>query len=905
MRAPVARRLYRLALRLLPDPIRRKHGDAMEALFVRQLEVASRRGTAARVAATARGLWDVLARAGYERTRWRRVASPGPSSDVANPIGTSRPTQREPLMASLFHDIRSAARTLLRSPRFTLLAVLTLALGIGANVALFSVVYGVVLRPLPFPEPERVSHLAWDRGGSVPRVTMPAYKVQYWTDHSRAFEAITTWRASTLRVGEEDRSEPVGALRVTHEFLDVVGWSPALGRAFEPGDDRPGAPDVAVLGHDLWRTRYAADPGIVGRTVQVQGTPHSVIGVLPEAFEFPQDADFTDLLVPLRLEPDPLNEGENWAVLARLAPGVDRTAAEADLARVYEAFRTEHPELMNGTDRAMVLASWQSLYLGGTRTVLWALMGATALVLLIACANVGALLLARGSARKGELAVRTALGAGRGRIVRQLLAESLLLAAGAALAGLALAHVWVDALLGLYPGTLPRAGGVGLNGAVMAYAVLAAVATGVVFGMVAAVPVLRGAVASSLRESTRGGTGRGGLRRAVLAVEAAVSMVLLVGAGLLVATLAEVRSVDPGFAVDGVLAAPLPVPPGGWESEGGMRQVDERVRRELAALPGVTAVASASTWPLRRGLNIPVGIQGRPEDFEGAVEWRSASPGYLEALDVPLLRGRGFTEADGAGAPPVALVNEAFAARYFPDGNVLGQRIEIGRYRDRYIDPVLDVGGVEVVGVVGDVREIGLKVEPRRTVIVPAPQVADSWASPPVVLVRHRGDGVRAVMRDVLAGVAGGAAPVEVRSMREVVGASLASERFNALLMGVFALVALVLTAFGIYGVVSYGVRQRTREIGIRMALGADRGRVARQVLGQGMAPVMAGLLVGTGGALLMTRFIESLLWGVEPGDPLTIGAVAVVLATVAAVATWLPMREATGIDPNRSLRPE
>jgi predicted permease len=885
------RRLYRLALLLLPRPIRGKHADAMEALFVEQLRRARRRGLRASLATALGAFLDVLLRSLYERIS-APTASPGP--------------QKERTMRGLLHDLRFALRALRRSPRFTALALLTLALGIGTNVALFSVVHGVVLRPLPFPEQERVVHLAWDRSGR-PRAEVPAYKYEFWRERSRAFEAMTTWRASTVRLGGETDGAQLDGLRVPHTFLNVVGWEPAVGRGFSLEDDRPGAPAVALLGDAVWRTRFAGDRGVVGRSVEIAGAPHTVIGVLPREFSFPQEFEGrVDVLLPLRLEADPLDESENYPLLARLAPGVDRAAADADLARVYAAFASEHPELMNGSDDAMVVSSFAELYVGGVRDVLWALLGATVLVLLIACANVAALLLARGAARRGELAVRAALGAGRGRIVRHILAESLVLAVSAGVVGLVLARAGVDALLGLYPGRLPRAEGIGLHGPVAAYALGAALATGVIFGLAAAWPVLRGRLGSPLRDMGSRVGGRGRLRRFVLSAEAATSLVLLVGAGLLIRTLAELRSVDPGFAVEGLLTAPLPQPSGGWEAEGGRWQIAERAVDQLLAVPGVTAAAVASARPLQRGLNFPVGIQGRPEDYQGAVELRSVTPPYLEALGTPLLRGRDFTDADGAGAPPVALVNETFARFWFPGDDPIGERIEIGRYRDRYIDPTLDVGGTEIVGVVGDLREIGFGVEPRQYVFLPAAQEPEMVRRPPVLLVRGQGTGVRRAVGEALATMPGGETSVpELRSMEEIMADSLATERFNALLMGVFALVALALTAFGIYGVVSYGVRQQRREIGIRVALGARRAGIARLVMSQGMMPVLLGLLGGVVGALALGRFVESLLWGVESADPATIIAVAVLLAAVAAVSSWLPVREATRIDPSHSLRSE
>jgi len=881
----ISSRLYRATLLLLPASLRRKHGAAMEELFRERVRDARRRGRVAGLIAALSGLWDVVCRGLYERFR-----SP------------THPSRESP-MRSLLYDLRHALRGLLRSPRFAALAVLTLALGIGANSALFSVVHGVVLRPLPFPDADRVTHLAWARGDRKVS-SVPAYKVAFWSERARSFEAMTTWWERGMQLGGADASEPVDGLLVPHTFLEVVGHGPAIGRDFTADDDVPGAPPVAILGHELWRTRFGADPDIVDTTILLDGEPHSVIGVLPADYAFPQATVYDDVLVPMQLDPEPTDESENYPILARLAPGMTLPSAQADLDRVYRDFQGEHPELMNGTDRGMTLASYQELYVGDVGTTLWILMGATALVLLIACANVAALLLARGQARRSELAVRTALGAGRGRLVRQILTESLVLAGLASVVGLGLALVSVDVLVGLYPGRLPRTEWIGVNGTVLAYTALAALATGAVFGLIAALPVLRGRVAGALREAGTRSSRRGGVRRVLLAAESAVSLVLLVAAGLLITTLDEIRKVDPGFTPDDLVTASLPEPTDGWGAPGETRAHARRVLESVRALSEVRSATVASTYPLARGLNIPVGIRGRPEAYEGAVEWRAATPGYLETLEIALLEGRALRETDGPGSPPVALVNRAFAERWFPDGSAVGRYIEIGRYRDRYIVPALDVGGVRIVGIVDDVREISLKSEARRTVFVPAAQVPAPLASPPVLVARLRPGASTAGLRQTLV-TAGGGTPPSVESMEAVISASLAGERFNALLMTVFASVALLLTAFGIYGVVSYGARQRTREIGIRMALGARRSEIARLVVGQGMAPVVVGLVIGAAASVWLSGLIESLLWGVSPGDPRTVVTVACVLALVALVASYVPVRQVTAVDPKRSLRPE
>ena len=904
--SPLLRRAYRLALLALPKPLRSKHGDAMEALFARDLSSARRNGRlpALRVALT--GLADPIRRGIYERIR-RAGGRHDPAT--ARTHAHARPSTsfpREPFMSTLLHDLRYAWRGLMRAPRFTVLAVLTLTLGIGANVALFSVVEGVLLRPLPFPGHERVTHLVWDyagRGAISP--SMPAYKVEFWSERARSFEATTTWWITSMKLGDASSEEESDVLRVSHRFLDVLGWEPARGRDFTAEDDVPGAPDVAIIGQGLWRTRFGGAQDVLGRSIVLQETPHTIVGVLPADFDFPQEPTGGDVLVPLRLVADPLDEGENWPLLARLAPDVDEEQARAELERIRDQFASAHPDLVNERDRGLIMASYQDIFVGDVGDVLWILMAATGLVLVIACANVAALVLARGSSRRGELAVRVALGAGRSRIARHIVAEGALLGGAACLLGLALARVAVEGLLGLYPNTLPRAAEVGLSSTVVLYAIGSALVTGIGCGVIAATPALREGVGSALRESGRGGTARGGIRSAVLAVEAAVSVVLLAGAGLLIATLVEIHRVDPGFDVEGLLATDLPRPAGGWEAEGGVHAFEERVLEALRRIPGVESATAASTYPLRRGWNIPVTIQGRPDAYEGAVEWRSVSSDYLETLGIPLLQGRTFTRADAEGSASVALVNQAFAERYFPDESAIGQRIEIGRYRERYLNPSLDVGGVEIVGVVGDVREIDLTLEPRRTVLVPAAQAPAALSAPPVLVVRAENREARSAVRSALATFAAAGAPTQVRTMGEVVGDSVAEERFNALLMTILAGVALALTAFGIYGVVSYGVRQRRREIGIRVALGAGRATVTRLVMGQGMAPVLVGLAAGVIGALGLARFIEGLLWGVAPTDLVTIVAVALQLAAVAAIASWLPVREAIRVDPNRSLRPE
>ena len=714
---------------------------------------------------------------------------------------------------------------------------------------------------------------------------------------------MTTWRITTFELGNPSESVPIETLRVGRDFLRVTGFGPHLGRGFIEEDQQPGAPDVALVSSRIWQERFGGSPEALGESMVLDGRPHMVVGVLPGDFSFPQARDAGDVLVPLRLEPDPTDEGENWPILARLAEGVSREAATADLERVTAAFRTAHPELINAPDRGMALATYQDLYTGSVGGTLVALMAATVLVLVIACANVAALLLARGERRRTELAVRKSLGASGRRLLRHLLAESLVLAGVAFSVGLWIAHIGIDVLLGLYPAELPRESWIGLNGAVLAYTGLTALLTGVVFGTLVGLPALREGGLSALRSSNRWDTGRSRTRQILLGAEAAVSVVLLVGAGLLIATVSEIQRVDPGYTAEGVVVARIASPPGGWESRDATRAAERETIESLRNTPGVVAAATASTYPLSRGMNIPVGIQGQPESYEGAVEWRSISPEYMKTLEIEVLQGRDLSDADIEGSAPVALVNRSYADRFFPAGDAVGSRIEIGRYRDRYVIPSLDVGGVTIVGVVEDVRETSMKSDARRTVFVPRAQEPEVLASTPTVVTRLAPGTPTAVVTEVLSPSDRDASAV--RPLTDVVRGSMAAERFNALLMVVFAGLALLLTALGIYGVVSYQARQRTREIGIRLALGATPPTVAGLVLRQGMTPVLVGMALGTIGAIGLARFIEGLLWGVEPTDPSTIATVIMVLGSVAAAACWLPVREAASTPPGESLRPE
>lgn len=849
-----------------------------------------------------------------ERARERALARFGDPEEaragcreIAN--RRERRMARAQYFQELKQDLRFAVRTLGRDPVFTLVAIATLVLGIGANTAIFSVVNGVILRPLPFPEPEEVVHWGWSwrsTGGVAGAVS--AYKLEWFSERAETFEAVTTYRGFTAGLGEGPDETGVRGLRVSPGFQDVVGLRLAAGRRFSPEESAPGGPAVTVISHGLWQSRFGGDPNVVGRTMAVGGESRTVIGVAGADFRFPQAESFTELLVPFRLVADPRDLGHNYSVLARLADGVDPDRAAAELTTLSEQFREAHPELMQDErERGMRLVSFQELHVGSLSGVLWTLMAAVGLVLLIACANVANLLLARTSERQRELAVRSAVGASRSRLVRQLLTESLALSAIAGVLGLALAAWATQALVAAVPSQLPRAAEVGVDVRVVAFTIAASLLTAVVFGLAAALPSSKSGVMGVLREGGRGAPGGGRMRNALVTAEAAVSLVLLVGAGLLISTVVQLRSVEAGFEPEGLMTASVSRWPDRYDDPEALAQLERRLLEGLA-VPGasgaVQAVGLSSNIPLERGWNLPMEVEGRPGAEAGDVEWRSVSPGYFEALDTRLVRGRAFTSADGAGAPRVVIINEAFAQLYFPDEDPIGHRIAIGRYQGQWIGPHFEGEPAEIVGVVEDMRELSLRLEPKRTMLVPREQAA--MGTSPVILIRSSRPGAAAAwLRDAFARIDSSLPAPTLRPMSEVIGESLARERFQALLMSLFAAIALVLTAVGIFGVVSYGVRRRRAEIGIRVALGAPTGKVIRMVAGQGMKPVVFGMALGLLASLVLVRFIRSMIWGVSPTDPATFVAVVIVLLSVALVASWLPARRAARADPVRTLRQE
>ncbi|HXG68900.1 MAG TPA: ABC transporter permease [Blastocatellia bacterium] len=809
-------------------------------------------------------------------------------------------------MQILRQDIRYSARMLMKKPAFTAIAVLTLALGIGANTAIFTIVNAVLLRPLPYPEPERILQLGPDWAGSFQGVSPP--KFIFWREHSQAFEAIAASQPTGAGVNLAGVDEPefVPGLRVSVDFFRVLGVNPVMGRGFTEAEDSPGGERVAILSDGLWRRRFSADPAILGRTILLNSESFTVVGVMPPDFQFPTPAD---VIIPMRTNPASREMGHNLQVLARLKPGVTREQAQADLRLVFENFKAAHPQMLWNREEGIRAQPLLDSITASARPLLFILLGAVGFVLLIACANVANLQLTRAAARQKEMAVRIALGANLWRIARQLLTEGVLLALAGGLAGLLLAVWGVDALTTLIPqGLIPRAGDISFDWRVLAFTMTISVLTGLAFALAPAFQAARVDVNSSLKEGGGkgvAGAGRAKLRSALVVAEVALSLVLLIGAALLIRSFMELRRVDPGFDPHNILT--FQVAPTGerYDTTVEMAEYFQRALERIRSLPGVEAAAVTSNLPLDRWLNLTVEIEGRPNS-EQSTEIRLVTAEYFRVMRMNLRQGRTFTEADNAGSEPVAIVNDAYVRRNFKDTDPLGNRLIIQRRG-------ADAKSCQIVGVVNDLKQFGLDSPAPPTVFVPLAQTPD-----PVMRTAMSFVTMKFVVRtanDPLSLSAAAKAEVlkadpqlpvtSLRSMEQILERSLAQGRFNMMLLGIFAAIGLALASIGIYGVMSYAVSQRTNEIGIRMALGAQAGDVLRLILRHGMILAMAGVVIGLAGAYGLTRLMQSLLFGVSATDPATFILISLVLIAAALLACYVPARRATKVDPMVALRHE
>jgi putative ABC transport system permease protein len=809
---------------------------------------------------------------------------------------------------------------LLEEPGFTAIAIAALALGIGANTAIFSVINVVLLKPLPYAEPDRLMQLGRSFPGGVGySISVPKYNT--WKKND-VFEAMTAYdfAGPGMNIGGRDRPEQVKGIHISAEYFRVFGAAPALGRTFTAQEDSPGGPKVAIVSYTLWKDRFAADPGLVGRSIDIGGEPTTVVGIMPAAFESDPPAD---IFIPLQADPNSVNQGHYLRVAGRLKPGVKLAAAKAQMKIVGERFRQANPEWMDKTESVGVVPLQES-EVGDVRPALLILLGAVGFVLLIACANVANLQLARASTRQREMAIRTAIGASRTRIVRQLLTESVVLALAGGVCGFILGAWGVRVLLAIAPGNIPRISDTAhsatlvsaLDWRVLCFTVGISLATGILFGLFPAVHVSRLDVNTSLKDTSgRAGTGRHQNRaRGVLVVsEIALALVLLVCAALMIRTFVGLRAVNPGFDPHNVLTLQTSLSGGNY---GSTAQVDNLIRQmapRLESLPGVQSAATAIMLPIEGGVVLPFNIEGKPpgkgDKYNGDEQWRSVSAHYFSTFKIPLLRGRAFTDHDAGQSAQVVIINQTMAKKYWPKQDPIGSRITIGKG----LGPDFAEPAREIVGIVGDVRENGLADANQGVMYVPDGQVSNgltqlankvfplSW----VVRTSMEPKALTAAIQHEFLAFDSQLPVSKVRTMEQVIVESTARQNFNMLLLTIFAATALLLAAIGIYGLMAYSVEQRTQEIGIRIALGAGSQDMLRLVIVQGLRLAGIGVVIGLAAAFGLTRLLSSLLFGVKATDPMAFGVVVVTLAAVAGIATYIPARRATRIDPVIALRYE
>jgi predicted permease len=822
-------------------------------------------------------------------------------------------------MRTFAADLRYSLRLLRKNPGFTVIATAALALGIGANTAIFSVIERVLLRPLPFPDSERIVQVRRQYpNGASSSISVP--KFMAWRKCS-AFQAVALYDpgAVTLNLGRGDRPDPISALHVTSQFFDVFGVKPMLGRTFTAQEDSPHAGNFVVLTFTAWK-RTGGGTDIAGRAIELNGEPYAVLGVLPESYQPEPPAD---LYLPEQFDPNSTNQGHIYLMAGRLRPGVSMEAAKAELNVLGDQFRAEHPDFVDKNESVGIVPLRVAIG-GDVRPALLILGGAVSFVLLIACANVANLLLARAAGRHRELAVRTAVGASRGRIVRQLLTESMVLALGGGAAGLLFGWAGVQILLAFSPGNIPRINDPGhaasalsmLDWRVLGFVLGVSVLTGVLFGLFPAIRLSRLDLNSALKEASgRSGTGlrHNRVRGALVIGEIALAVVLLAGAALMVRTFAGLRRVNPGFNAKNVLTIKTAMSGERYASTAQVADLIRQATERIEALPGVQFAGATITLPTDAPeVDLPFNIEGRaPKDgkWEGDEQWRFVSAHYMEALGVPLLRGRFFDRRDTGNSARVAIVNERFAKKYFPNQDPIGQRIRMGQG----LGPDFEEPPREIVGVVGNITEVSLSDGAMPVMYVPQSQITEgltklanrlvplSWA------IRTAADpfaSLPAVSRELIR-LDPQLSPSKPRSMEQVIADSTVRENFDTLLLSVFASMALLLAAIGIYGLMSYTVEQRTQEIGIRMALGADSGSMLRFVLSQGLRLAAIGIAAGLAASFGLTRVLAGFLFGVRATDPGMFTAAAAILAAVSLLAAFVPARRATRVDPVVALRQE
>jgi putative ABC transport system permease protein len=819
-------------------------------------------------------------------------------------------------MQSLTQDFRYGVRVLAKTPGFTAVAVLTLALGIGANTAIFSIVNTVLLRPLPFQNSQRLVSLGnFDtrHTPAIPQGTMSYPDAMDVRARNHSFQEVSVYNENDATLTGIGEPLHINVENVSANIFRLLGTQPSVGRAFLDSEDEPGH-HVVILGDAFWRAHFNADRDVIGRTLNLNGRAYTVVGVMPPGFQFPVLAEARDLWLTFSRQAEVDDPGDkpsteqrgnhSLQMIARLKPGVTLAQANADLASISHALSTEYPA--SNSHSAIGARSELDSLVGDTREPLLILFGAVSLVLLIACANVANLMLTRSMTRAREIAIRAALGASRGSIVRQLIAESLLLALTGAALGVGAARWALLAILRWYPTNLPRAAEIGIDHRVLLFTAGVAIVTGVVFGLMPALQVSKPNLTDAIREGGRGttaGAGHNRLRSGLVIAETALGIVLLAGAGLLIRSLNRLAHTDLGFNPEHVLTATFDLSETRYNPDQQDQFIRELVTR-IRALPGVSGAAGAMPLPLyqdRWSISFNLLDHPVPEASEPDAGIYNVVPGFFEAMQIPLLRGRTFDERDQRNSAPVMIVTQEFVKKFFPNEDPLGRRVKIGAgdgaARERYKTR-------EIVGVVGDIRTSKLSAAPPPAYYVPLPQLM--WGAPTLVIRSAMAPGtVETEVRKVLAAMDPDAPLYQVLTLDDYFALDLGRARFQTMLLGLFAGIALLLTAVGLYGVMSFTVLQRTHEIGIRVALGADRIDVLRMVLSKSMALTGVGLAIGVIGASMLTRLLDNLLYEVKPTDPVTLVAVSAVLIAVSALASYIPARRAARVDPMVALRYE
>jgi putative ABC transport system permease protein len=822
------------------------------------------------------------------------------------------------MLESFVKDLRQSLRMFWQGPGFTAAAVAALALGIGANTAIFSVVNAVLLKPVPFPDPDRLVMLQTTSPQGVNGGGSPA-KFMHYREQTQVLRDVAAFNTGVVNYTGGAFPEQLRSGRVSADFFRLFGAPVLKGRTFSQEEDRPDGDKVVVLSYQVWTRRFDSDPDVIGKTISLSGSPHTVIGVLDPTVDFQELVPDPEVWLAFQFDPNTKDQGHYFRVAGRLVPGVSLEQANARLRLSSADFTAKFPDAL-GQNTVFEAQPLREAMVANVRSSLLVLVGAVSFVLLIACANVANLLLVRATGRRREIAVRAAIGAGRGRIMRQLLTESVVLSLAGGVLGTILGVIGIRALLAVNTAGLPRIGQdgtlVGVDWRVLLYTIGVSLGTGLLFGLIPAIHGSRADLGATLKESAgRSGTGfrQNKARSLLVVVEVALALILLIGSALLIRTAVALGRVNPGFDARNVLTMRMSLTgPRFQKSEGVEQLVRDGVER-LLSVPGVAAASATCCVPLQGGYGLPFVVVERPlppdGPFHGGGSWVTISPGYFDVFTIPVKRGRAFTDRDTQQSPGVVIINETMARRFWEKGDPLDDRLVIGRGVMREF---ADEPERQIVGIVGDVRNGGLNNDPGPMMYIPQAQVPDAanalnvgltpiaWVVRTQVEPRSVSEAVQEQLRQ-----ASGLPVSNVRTMSEVVSTSTSRQQFNMWLMTVFGACALLLAAIGIYGLMAYSVEQRTQEIGIRLALGAPARQVKNMVVRQGMALTLVGVVVGLMSAYLLSRFVASFLFGVQARDPLVFSAVPLILSAVAFVAVWLPARRASRIDPIIALRAE